>query len=385
MEPSELLEIIARGEDGRNQFKIDVRNAPGLATEMAAFANSDGGRIFIGVSDLNKVEGLDSASVRRINSLISAAGTDHVKPAINPTTENVAIGGNVVIVISVAQGLMRPYFDNAGVVWVKSGSDKRKVTAREELQRMFQAAGLIHADERPVVGMTVADIDTDFFRQFYSKRFMVDFDEERQSLPAVLRNMNLLEGDALNVAGALLFGSGSLPHLPAFRIRAISYPGTEISDSDYLDSRDITGRISDCFSRTIDFVTSRLVRRQGEQGFNSIGEPEIPITVFEELIANALIHRDYFISAPIRLLMFRDRIEIVSPGHLPNHLTIENIKAGNSNLRNPILGSYGLWVLPYAGVGSGIVRALRAWPDIDFVDDRDGNLFKAIVRRKVGA
>ena len=75
-------------------------------------------------------------------------------------------------------------------------------------------------------------------------------------------------------------------------------------------------------------------------------------------------------------------MEIVSPGTLPNNLTIANIKSGNSNIRNPILISYAAkGLLPYHGIGSGILRALKAWPDIDFEDDRESSLFKAIVRR----
>lgn len=111
------------------------------------------------------------------------------------------------------------------------------------------------------------------------------------------------------------------------------------------------------------------------------GQAEIPRIVWEELIANALIHRDYFISAPVRVLVFADRVEIISPGHLPNHLTIENIKAGNSNMRNPILASFAAKLLPYRGLGSGLLRALRAWPQIELIDDRAGNLFKVIVTR----
>lgn len=125
-----------------------------------------------------------------------------------------------------------------------------------------------------------------------------------------------------------------------------------------------------------------LHKRQGTQSVNSIGEPEVPRIVFEELLVNALIHRDYFISAPIRVLVFTDRIEIISPGHLPNHLTIEKIKAGNSNLRNPILASFvAKNILPYRGLGSGILRALAAWPRIDFEDQREANLFKVTVWR----
>lgn len=85
----------------------------------------------------------------------------------------------------------------------------------------------------------------------------------------------------------------------------------------------------------------------------------------------------------IRLFVFDNRIEIISPGHLPNNLTIEKIKAGNSNIRNPILVSYvAKGLLPYHGLGSGIKRALKEWPAIDFIDDRDGCLFTATVYRK---
>jgi ATP-dependent DNA helicase RecG len=104
--------------------------------------------------------------------------------------------------------------------------------------------------------------------------------------------------------------------------------------------------------------------------------------VFEELVANTLIHRDYFISAPVCIFIFDDRIEIISPGHLPNYLTIENIKAGNSVIRNPILASFATKLLPYRGLGNGVRRALKVYPDIDFIDDKEGNLFKAIIKRE---
>jgi ATP-dependent DNA helicase RecG len=83
--------------------------------------------------------------------------------------------------------------------------------------------------------------------------------------------------------------------------------------------------------------------------------------------------------------MFDDRIEIISPGHLPNNLTVENIQSGNSNIRNPILTSYGTKLLPYRGLGNGILRALKEYPAIDFIDDRTGNLFRVIINRQRNA
>ncbi|MBF4296939.1 ATP-dependent DNA helicase RecG, partial [Vibrio anguillarum] len=153
---------------------------------------------------------------------------------------------------------------------------------------------------------------------------------------------------------------------------AVAFPGVNIEDEHYIDSQDINGKLSDVFQKVLGFVLANIRHVQNEQGFNSVGEPEIPRIVLEELIANALIHRDYFVSAPIKVLVFADRIEIVSPGHLPNNLTIENIKMGNSNVRNPILASFAPKVLPYRGLGSGIKRAIKAYPDIEFIDDRAG-------------
>jgi len=80
-------------------------------------------------------------------------------------------------------------------------------------------------------------------------------------------------------------------------------------------------------------------------------------------------------------MIFSNRVEIISPGHLPNNLTLENIKAGNSNIRNPILASFATKLLPYRGLGSGILRSLKAYPAIELIDDREGNLFKVIVAR----
>jgi predicted HTH transcriptional regulator len=181
---------------------------------------------------------------------------------------------------------MEPYMDNNGAIWVKSGADKRKVTAREEMQRIFQAAGLVHADEVPVNGMTAADVDKDYFKRFFHKQF---------------------------------------------------------------------GESPDAL--------------------------EIPKISLEELVANALVHRDYFISAPIRIFIYDNQVEIISPGHLPTNLTIENIKNGISMIRNPIIASLAAKILPYRGLGNGIRRALKEHPQIEFIDHREGNEFKAILKR----
>mgnify|MGYP001044081391 CR=1 FL=1 len=381
METAELLAIIANGENSKHQFKTNVTNSESLAQEIVAFSNSHGGIILIGVTEDGRIAGLTAEDIGRLNQIISNAATEYVHPPMSPMTQNLTLPDGMVMIVSVPLGVSKPYIDTNGYIWVKNGSDKRRVTAREELQRMFQEAALIHADEIPVGNSSVADIDQEFFDAFFEKEFSERVEQQNIPRAQLLENMNLAMNGTLNMSGTLLFAARPQVRLPVFIVKAVAFPGVNIEDEHYIDSQDISGKLSDVFQKALSFVLANIRHVQNQQGFNSVGEPEIPRIVFEELIANALIHRDYFVSAPIKVLVFTDRIEIVSPGHLPNNLTIENIKMGNSNIRNPILASFAPKLLPYKGLGSGIKRALKAYPDIEFVDDRDGNCFKAIIKR----
>lgn len=382
METTELLEIIARGEDGKHQFKANVTNQNSLASEMVAFSNSGGGILIIGVNDDGSVSGLVRDDMARLNQLVSNAASQSVRPAINPITENVLLADGLVMVVSIANGMSKPYMDKDGVIWVKSGSDKRRATSREEIQHMYQSAGLLHGDELAVNGLSVADLDLDYFRRFFEKQYGETVESQDVPLPKLLENMNLMNDGVLNISGALLFAKTPQFRLPVFMVKAVCYPDDNIHLDRYLDNQDITGKLADVFHQSLTFILRNLHHLQFEQNVNAVGEPEIPREALEELLANALIHRDYFVSAPVRLFVFSNRVEIISPGHLPNNLTIANIKSGNSNIRNPILASYATKILPYRGLGSGIRRALMAYPSIDFYDDRDGNQFKVTLKRK---
>ena len=383
MEIIELLDILSRGEDSRHQFKMNITNQDSLAMDMVAFSNGDGGKILVGVNDKDGViVGLTNDDVHRLNQLISNAASQSVRPAINPVTENIFTSDGVVMIVNISAGINKPYQDKNGAFWVKSGADKRKATSREEIQRLFQRSNLIHADETPIQGVTVADLDLEYFKEFFFKRFGSTLDQQRLPLPKLLENMNLMKEGCMTIAGALLFAKAPQFKLPVFIVKACAFDSLDLSTSHYDDSRDISGKLEDVFRQTMGFIVSNLHHIQGNQGVNSVGIPEIPRESIEELVVNALIHRDYFISAPVRVFVFRDRVEIISPGHLPNNLTVENIKSGNSNARNPALISFASYLLPYHGIGSGIGRALAQYPHIDFLDDREGNLFKAIIKRK---
>ena len=382
METVEILQILAQGEDSRNQFKRNITNHDSLAAEMVAFSNGDGGSLFIGVDDDGSIFGLDAKDIReRLTKMVTNVASQNVQPAINPTSQISTINNKLILVLKIPKGLNKPYQDKNGAFWVKTGADKQKATSREEIQRLFQSAGIVHADITPANGMSISDLDMPYFRKFFQQRYGESLDQQSLPLEQTITNMNLGSAGVLNYTGALLFSQNPAIRLPVFIVKAGAFPGQSITSESYLDSRDISGKISDIFQQTVSFILSNIKQVQGDQTVNSTGEPEIPRIVLEELVANALVHRDYFISAPIRIFIFSDRVEIISPGHLPNNLTVANIKAGNTNARNPVLASFAPHTLPYRGFGSGILRALENYPSIDFIDDREGNQFKCMIRR----
>lgn len=384
MNQIDLLAQIALGEDSARQFKADVRYADSLASEMAAFANTNGGMIFIGVADDGSTPGLSQQDVARINQLIGNAASQLVRSPLAVQTENLALeNGRIVIVLTVPKGIDKPYFDKNGVIWLKAGADKRRVNSKEELRRLFQFTNQFHADELPTKA-GIDKLDKLRFRDFLRDVYKQEYPDSPAELTQLLQNMNLATDDGrLNLAGVLLFAEQPEWIVPQFVVKAIRYPGNKIHATDYLDTEDFSGPLPKLFEGALAFVMRNLHKVQAGRGVNSPGLPEIPEAVFEELLVNALVHRDYLVSAPIRLFVFDNRIEIISPGHLPNNLTVEKIRAGNSNIRNPILVSYvAKGMLPYHGLGSGIKRALEKWPAIDFADDHDGCLFTATVHRK---
>jgi ATP-dependent DNA helicase RecG len=383
MKTAELLSDIALGEDSGRQFKADVRNAESLASEMVAFANSEGGLIYIGVAVDGSAPGLDKKEIPRLNQLISNAANHLVRSPLSVRTENVPVlDGKLVIVLTVPKGMDKPYFDKNGVIWLKAGADKRRVNSKEELRRLFQASAQFHADELPTKA-GLEKLDKIRFRNFLRDVYQLDFPDSPTDLARLLRNMNLAtDENVLNLAGVLMFAERPEWIKPQFVVKAIRYPGNGIHPSVYLDTEDFAGPLKQIFEDAQGFVARNLHKLQAGRGVNYPGQPEIPLVVFEELLVNALIHRDYLIDAPIRLFIFDNRIDIISPGSLPNNLTVEKIRTGISNIRNPILVSYtAKGLLPYHGLGSGIKRALSAWPDIELIDDRVGALFTATVHR----
>jgi predicted HTH transcriptional regulator len=136
------------------------------------------------------------------------------------------------------------------------------------------------------------------------------------------------------------------------------------------------------YNYIISFLTRNLRHKQVEKDFNSPGELEVSMTSLSEIVANGILHRSYVIEAPLRVFIFDNRIEIHSPGLLPEGVNLENILHGASVPRNKLLFNHGINLLPYTGAGSGITRALKFTPDIKFVNDETLNEFVVTMERE---
>lgn len=380
MEQEALRRAIRQGETSTVQFKQRLENKESIAAELIAFANSKGGMILFGIADkTGDVLGLDYPQLQETGNALATIASDFVRPQIFITTEVVELDEKCVLVVSVEEGTAKPYKDRNGTIWVKQGSDKRRLTDNNEQIRLFQQNGLLFADEMIVPGTSTADIDPLKIAAYLEK-----IGDSENDLPPeqLYKNLNILNDGRLTLGGLLFFAKKPGRYRPALCIKAVSFFGTDISGVDYRDSEDITGTIPEQFERGISFLTRNLHHIQAGQNFNSTGILEISKIALEELLQNALTHRDYTKNAPINLLIFDDRVEITSPGSLPNSLTVENIKFGNAVVRNNLIVSFSSKIMKYRGLGSGVRRALKEEPELQLTDDKDGERFIALIRRR---
>ena len=386
MTKAEITERIAQGEDSRTQFKRGPIGIAKLAAELVAFSNASGGSILFGVDDDGNVVGLGIKDKKVLTDDISNAANDNVRPAIYPQTEYHTIRGKQILCVTVAEGALKPYSDKSGSYWTKSGPDKRRITSREELQRILQKAHLLYADETPVYGANAKDIDLYHFGEFLERNYGISaesvLEPGKVDIPLMLRNLGFASGDQLTLAGLLLFGKNPQRYAPVNVVKCVAYYGNDMAGSNYRDSEDFRGTIRDMYRSTMQFILRNLRHEQAGQGFNSIGIPEIPEEALQELVANMFLHRDYFMSSPWRVMVFDNRVELISPGSLPNHLTIEMIKSGVSVARNPLIFTFATKEIPYRGLGSGIKRVTEITKHVDFISDSEANFFTAKVYRQ---
>lgn len=384
MNAIQLLDLISTGETSTVQFKQEMPHRDSLQKEIVAMSNSLGGHILMGIEDVTgQPIGLSPEAIEQYDRDVAQIADD-VKPIVYIQTEVVKLPDDInILVITVPEGINKPYKTPKGEIYIKQGSNKRLVTDNAEILRLYQQSSNILADEMPVYGATLSDINRTAFEEYFKKEFGVSIEEKGLSYEQALEAKRVIRKEQVTLAGLLFFGNSPQSFKPAFTIKLVDFFGTEISSNQYRSKPfDLEGTIPELFNQTLEWVKSHLRSVQAGQGFNSIGKLEISEIALVEIIQNALVHRDYFKNSPIRIMIFDDRLEIVSPGKLPNTLTVEDIKYGNPVVRNNQLVSYSSHALPFSGLGSGIKRALVEEPDMEFINDVEGEQFKVIFKRK---
>jgi len=376
----ELLDIISTGETSKVQFKETLPNPESMSREWVAMANSLGGMILLGVKDkIGTVIGLSPEQIEYADRRVSEFA-DNLRPPIYLSTEVVKINdGNAVknvLILHVSEGINKPYKTSQGEIYIKQGSNKRLLTDNAEIMRLFQHSGNLLADEMEVYGTSLEDVSEKSFSEYFKKEFDRSYQERGLTFEDALRAKRVLRNNQLTLAGLLFFGKDPQSVKPAFTIKAVSYFGNNIAGNEYRSKpRDLKGTIPELFESGMRFLMESLDYIQSGESFNSPGKLEVSQIALEELLQNALVHRDYFKNSPIRLLVFDDRIEIISPGKLPNSLTIEDIKYGNPVIRNNQIVSFSTHTLPFSGLGSGVKRALEEEPNIELINDIEGEKF----------
>jgi len=173
MKPQELKKLISQGETTTVQLKRSVDNAYDIGTEMVAFSNSYGGKIIVGVNDkTGEITGLSYDEIQTQNNLLVNAASENVKPAIVIHSDTVEVDGKNLIVATISEGMDKPYKDNKGIIWVKNGSDKRKVFSNTELRVMMQRCGTLSADTDSVEKTSYSDINPKYLKQFLYEKYI---------------------------------------------------------------------------------------------------------------------------------------------------------------------------------------------------------------------
>lgn len=396
----ELLQMRDLAEDGKVQFKERITDKYDIGCEMVAFSNSRGGKLIIGINDKSgTINALSYKELQETTNLLTSIASENVIPNVLIDVENVSVTGGAVVIATIPEGKNKPYHDNKGIIWVKSGADKRKVFDNSELAEMMSECGSFAPDEAAVPNATIDDLDADTIKLYLMSRFapvfkgkninelnMKDYSLDAMAetvikgatIEKLLRNLHFIRPDGkINVAAMLLFGKYTQRWLPVMTAKCISYIGNSVGGTQFRDKMhdmEIEGNLLHQFRTIMNFFTRNLRKVQVEKEFNSIGELEIPYESLTEYVVNALVHRSLNIKSPIRIFIFDNRVEIHSPGTLPNGLTIEDVKNGTSMPRNMFLFTNANYLLPYTGAGSGVRRALEYDPNAVFsngVEDKE--------------
>ena len=359
MNKIELLEIVKKGEDSYTEFKEERAHSDQLAAEIVAFANTEGGNLIIGVSDNGEIIGIinPDKEMQRIDNIC----INNCEPTIYTTIEKLIVDDKKILIVKIPKGPQRPYRTNRGIHYIRTASGKR-IASSGELRLIHQVSGAIYYDELPVPNTSIEDTDLEYFEEFLKKSLGGGIEDFGIKTVDLLKNMKILtsyESDTVTTTGGLLFfGKHPEHHLPYCKVTIVRFPGNDIGEK--FEKKDIEGKLIEQIEGTERVLKEYLRSETKIEGFEK-EEPlfEIPVESLREAVINAIAHRNYQLPSQVRIFIFDDRIEIKSPGKLPNTVTVENIKLGCPLHRNPLIVSFLAKEHRMTEIGTGIPRMIR--------------------------
>ncbi len=335
MTPQELQTLIQQGENAAVEFKALPLRPEALAREMVAFANSAGGTILLGVADDGTVLGIDGSE--QLEEWVMNIARTAVIPALTVTYETVAINAMRVAVVAVPKGSDKPY--QTGDKYLMRVGSTNRVATQAELMRLFQMSGVFHYDTLPVANAGINDLNMaalDSYFANYGFEFSKEADIARRQL---LINTDILapSGEP-TIGGLLMFGINPSRYLPQAAIMFAHFNGLEIA-AELIDRQEIIGTLPQQVDAAVAVMKNNLLRPSTIEGMKRKDTRQLPPDkVLREMVVNACVHRNYAIAGSrIRIFMFDDRIECISPGRLPNTVTVEKLRSGVSYASNPVL------------------------------------------------
>jgi ATP-dependent DNA helicase RecG len=390
MTKAELLELISNGENSGVEFKRDnccvaTEDARSLAIELVALSNLRGGRVILGVEDDGSISGVTRSDLEQ---WVMNVCRDLIRPEIIPYFElihNVQPGKDVAIVeVETGWAVHHLWSHNHRNYYIRAGTQSREASA-EELERLFQQRGAIRVELRPVSGTTAESLDLRRLDEYFTaiRLQAAPGREDREGWRRLLANTEILSDSSnafpCTVAGLLLFGKNPSRFLPQAGISAVAYRGKEKEYTTMeraafrgpLVRLGATGAGADTDTLEPGLVEQALhfiERNAGHEAIivegRRVERNAFPAEVLREAIVNALVHRDYLLSATdVEISLYSDRLEIVSPGRLPNGITPERMRVGCRAARNQmikdVMRDYGYLEHMGMGVPRKIVRGMK--------------------------
>jgi predicted HTH transcriptional regulator len=345
----EIFEQLLAGEDNFAEFKelrfgdhgVISPNTDDFAGEVAAFANAEGGVLFLGVADDGVIKGIPEEHLRHVEEWVVNITTNNCAPPIRPIIRSMRLpdpSGELkpVLVVTIRKGLY-VHQTTRGRWYVRVGSTKRDLTA-QELPRLLQERGRMFVfDESPVLTARMDELDTGLVKAVLGK---ADGIEGAQLL--LNKRITLQDEEGVvrpTVAGLLCFSKKPEEHVKSAYIHAAVYRGTRRHSDDLVHQENILGSVQQQIEAAVAFV-DRFMMKPSKKDVGREDFPQYRLGAVLEAIVNAIAHRDYSISgSKIRLFMYEDRLEVLSPGGLPNTITLESMRYRQFT-RNQLLISF---------------------------------------------